>query len=109
MVWPIPGVPLHSPQASKAFAASGAPVASILTYLNATHSTPHQALSWEPKIRENRQFHNTLSVRDLPRVFMGSTIDQGGKALLGKTLAGKQNGQKVSTGCFDCLMSKTRS
>src|SRR6516225_6151473 len=67
-------MPLHSPQASNAFAASGAPVDSIRTYLSTTHSTPHQALSWEPKIRENRQFHNTLTVRNLPRVFMGSTM-----------------------------------
>jgi hypothetical protein len=28
---------------------------------------------WEPKIHENCQFHNTLTVRNLPRVFMGST------------------------------------
>ena len=34
---------------------------------------------------KNGQFHNTLTVRNLPRVFMGSTIDQGSKAILGKS------------------------
>jgi hypothetical protein len=32
---------------------------------------------------KNGQFHNTLTVRNLPRVFMGSTIDQGRKAIPG--------------------------
>src|SRR5215469_15499688 len=35
-------------------------------------STLYQAFSWEPKFHENRQFHNTLTVRTLLRVFMGS-------------------------------------
>src|SRR5262245_863664 len=42
-------------------------------------STLYQAFSWEPKFHENRQFHNTLTVRDLPRVFMGSTTTSTGR------------------------------
>jgi hypothetical protein len=63
MVWPIPGVPLHSPQSSKAFAPPANPLSQYRLISAPTHSTPHRALSWEPKIRENCQFHNTLTVR----------------------------------------------
>jgi hypothetical protein len=69
----IPGVPLHfirqSPD-SKTFCASGAPAVPILTYLRGAPQF------WEPKIHQNCQFHNTLSLRNLLRMFMGSTISQ---------------------------------
>src|SRR4029077_20243472 len=35
-------------------------------------STPYQALLGSPKSTKNCQFHNTLTVRDMLRVFMGS-------------------------------------
>ena len=44
---------------------------------------------------KNGQFHNTLTVRNLPQVFMGSTIDQGSKAILGTS--SQQN--KILTDC----------
>ena len=58
---------------------------------------------------KNCQFHNTLTVRTLLRVFMGSTIDQGSKAILGKILAGTEdtknpNGSKF--GLWFCILGR---
>jgi hypothetical protein len=43
----------------------------------------------------NREFHNSLIARDMLRVFIGSTIDQGSKAMLGKS--SQEN--KILTSC----------
>ena len=59
---------------------------------------------------KNGQFHNTLTVRNLLRVFMGSTststIDQGSKAILGTS--SQEN--KILTDCSaDYIARRSRN